>query len=162
MSSLRAAATLAMFLPRRASMRCLSAEILAVGVALHRLDRRPTDRFGALFGDVSAVHDGVGLAVARGQPGPGAQLGGPGEAVHVTDLGDEHRRQHRSDTGYLLDGLIVAISVELCGDQRGEPGFMVIEDIDEFQQRAHPLGVGAAASGAFASRWRPVTPNRSD
>ena len=39
-------------------------------VALHRLDRRPADRFGALFGDVSAVHDGVGLAVARGQPGP--------------------------------------------------------------------------------------------
>ena len=25
------------------------------GVALHRLDRRPADRFGALFGDVSAV-----------------------------------------------------------------------------------------------------------
>ena len=39
-------------------------------VALYRLDGRPADRFGALLGDVSAMHDGVGLAVARGQPGP--------------------------------------------------------------------------------------------
>ena len=112
-------------------------------VPLHRLDRRPADQFGALFGDMPAVHDGVGLAVAWGQPGPGAQLGGPGEAVHVTDLGDEHRRQHRSDTGYLLDGLIAAISVELFGDQRGEPRLVAIEDVDEFQQRAHPFGVSS-------------------
>src|ERR1700739_242339 len=34
--------------------------------------------------DVAAVHDGVGLAVAWRQPGPRAQLGGPGESVHVT------------------------------------------------------------------------------
>ena len=68
-------------------------------VALHRLDGRPADRFGALFGDVPAVHDGVGLAVARGQPGPRAQVRGVGEAVHVTDLGDEHRRQRRADAG---------------------------------------------------------------
>ena len=39
-------------------------------VTLHRLDRRPSDQFRALFGDVSAVHDGVGLAVAWGQPRP--------------------------------------------------------------------------------------------
>src|ERR1700694_616984 len=32
--------------------------------------RGAANRFGALFGDVSAVHDGVRLAVARGQPGP--------------------------------------------------------------------------------------------
>jgi len=88
-----------------------------------------------------AMHDGVGLAVSRSQPGPGAQLGGASEAVHVTDLGDEHRRQHRSDTRYLLDGLIAAISVELFGDQPGEPRLVAIEGIDEFQQRADSFGV---------------------
>jgi len=39
-------------------------------VALYRLDRCPADRFGALFGDMSAMHDGVGLAVALGQSRP--------------------------------------------------------------------------------------------
>ena len=58
MSSLRAAATLAMFLPRRASIRSLSAATLAVvGVTLHRLDRGPPDQLGALFGDMPAMHD---------------------------------------------------------------------------------------------------------
>ena len=39
-------------------------------------------------------------------------MGGVGEAVHVTDLGDEHRRQ-RSNPGQLLDRLIAAVGVQL-------------------------------------------------
>jgi len=61
-------------------------------------------------------------------------LGRIGETADVTDLGDEHRRQHRSDTGHLLDCLIAAVGVEPFGDQRGETCFVVIEDIDQFQQ----------------------------
>src|SRR5215213_4422635 len=68
-------------------------------VTLHRFDRCPADQLRALFGDMPAMYDGVGLAVAWGQSGPAAQLGGPGESVHVTDLGDEYRRQRRSDAG---------------------------------------------------------------
>ena len=71
-------------------------------------------------------------------------MGGVGEAVYVTDLGDEHRRQRRSDTGHVLDGVIAGVSVQPFGDQRGETCLVAVEDVDEFQQRAHPLGVGAA------------------
>lgn len=89
-----------------------------------------------------AVYDGVGLAVTRRQPGPGAQVGGASEAVGITNLGDEHRRQRRCDPGHLLDGLIAAVSVEPFGDQCGKPCLMTIEDIDQLQQRVDPLGVG--------------------
>ena len=77
-------------------MRVWSAAIFAVvGWRWTASIAGPADRFGTLFGDVSAVHDGVGLVVVRGQPGPRAQVGGVGEAVHVADLSDEHRCQRR-------------------------------------------------------------------
>src|SRR5262245_2113952 len=98
-------------------------------LTLHRFDRRPSDQFRALFGDMSTVHDGVGLAVAWGQPGPGAQVGRVSEADGVTDLGDQHRRQHRSDARNVLDRLIATVSVEPFGYQRGEPRLVAIEDI---------------------------------
>ena len=66
------------------------------GVAAQLLggfDRRPADQLGALLGDRSAPHGGVGLAVAGREPAPRRQMGGRGEAVHVTDLGDEDRRE---------------------------------------------------------------------
>ena len=59
-------------------------------VTLHRLDGRPTNQFGALFGDMPAVYDAIGLAVARGQPGPRAQVGGVGEN------GARHRSRRRT------------------------------------------------------------------
>ena len=80
--------------------------------------------------------------MTRGQPGPRAQVGGSGEAVHVTDLGDEYRGQRRSDAWHLLDRVIAAVRLEPLGDQPGEAGLMVVEDVDEFPNRAHPLGVG--------------------
>lgn len=61
-------------------------------------------------------------------------MGRPGESVHVADLGDKHRRQHRPDAGYLLDGLIAAVAAEPFGDQLGEPHLVVIEGVDQVQQ----------------------------
>ncbi len=71
-------------------------------------------------------------------------MGGVGEAVHVPDLGDEHRRQRRSDDGHLLDRLVAAMGVQPLGDHRGEARFVAVEDVDEFQQRADSFGVGGA------------------
>jgi len=56
----------------------------------------------------------------------------------------------------MLDGLIAAISVELFGDQRGEPRLVAIEDVDEFQQRAHPFGI----SGPPVAPWPAVGDQR--
>ena len=52
------------------------------------------------------------------------------------------KRQRRSDAGHLLDRLIAAVGVQPLGDHRGEARLVAVEDVDEFQQRADPLGVG--------------------
>jgi adenosyl cobinamide kinase/adenosyl cobinamide phosphate guanylyltransferase len=64
-SSLRPAATLACFCAASFDTFLVGGDLGCRRVPLHRLDRCPADQFGALFDDVSAVHDGVGLAVAR-------------------------------------------------------------------------------------------------
>ena len=104
MSSLRAAATLAMFLPRRAlDPFAVNRDLRAGRLALDGLHGGPPHEFGALLGDVSAADDRVGLAVLGGQSGPRTQATGIGEAVHVTDLRDEHRTEDRPDAGQLLN-----------------------------------------------------------
>ena len=40
--------------------------------------------------------------------------------MDVTDLGDEDRRQDRSDAGQLLDGVIAGVVAEQVGDRVGE------------------------------------------
>ena len=68
----------------------------AVGVgALDGFDRGPTHQPATLLGDRSAMHRGIGLMVLGSQPGPTGQLRCPTEAMHITDLGDEHRGQDR-------------------------------------------------------------------
>jgi len=59
--------------------------------------------------------------------------------LHVTDLGDEHRRQHRPDAGHLLDRLIAAVGVQPFGDHRGEAGFVAVEDVDGRCHRSEGL-----------------------
>jgi hypothetical protein len=94
--SSRAAATLPMFLPRRCPTWSRTWPRRGVGVgALDGFDRGPAHQPAALFGDPPAVHRGIGLVVFRGQPGPAGQLRCPAEAMHITDLGDEHRTQDR-------------------------------------------------------------------
>jgi len=68
------------------------ADVAGLRQHFHRFDGRPPHQARALFGDPPAVHRGVGFVVGRRQSGPTGQLGGPREAVHVPDLGDEHRR----------------------------------------------------------------------
>ena len=110
MSSLRAAAIVAMFVPRRDAIRVRSRAIFDVArMALDGLDGGPPHQLGTLLGDVSAAHHGVGLVVARGQPGPRTSVGGIGEPVHVTDLGDEHRAQEGPDAGQLLDRRVAGV-----------------------------------------------------
>src|SRR5438270_10553036 len=58
-------------------------------VAADRLDGRPPDELGALFGDRAPLDGGVRLAMAGRQPGPAGQLVGGGEAGDVADLGGE-------------------------------------------------------------------------
>src|SRR4051794_11496633 len=58
--------------------------------ALDGLHRSPADQGAALLSNPPAVHFGVGLVVFGSQPGPAAQLSGAREAMHITDLGDEH------------------------------------------------------------------------
>ena len=69
-------------------------------------------------------------------------MGRVAEAVHVADLGNEHRRQHWPDTGYLLDRLIAAMGRRAAWRSSRRTRFVAIKDVDEFQQRADPLGVG--------------------
>jgi hypothetical protein len=55
-----------------------------------------------------------------------------GGTRYIADLGDEHRRQHRPDTGQLLDRLRATVGRQPLGDQRGEARFVAIKDVDEF------------------------------
>jgi hypothetical protein len=84
-----------------------------------------------LFGDAAAVHGGVGFVVSGCESGPGRQLAGPGESVHVTDLGDEHRSQHRADAGDLLDGDVAGVFCQPAAGQFGEQVDLEIQRLDE-------------------------------
>jgi hypothetical protein len=90
------------------------------------------------LGDPAAVHGGVGLVVARGQPGPRGELGGPGEATDVADLGDEHRGQHRPDPRDLLDRHVPGVFTQSPGDQLGEYVDLEVERGDQPQQGLDP------------------------
>ena len=57
-------------------------------------------------------------------------MGGVGEAVHVTDLGDEHRTEDRAHAGQLLNRPIAAIAAKLGGDLVGEPPLVGVENVD--------------------------------
>jgi len=90
------------------------------------------------LGDPATVHGGVGLAVARGQPGPAGQLRGAGEPGDVTDLGDEHRREHRADPGNGLDRGVAGIGAQSPGDEVGEQPDLELEVLDQPQLGVHP------------------------
>ena len=68
--------------------------------------------------DVPAADNRVGLAVLGGQSGPRTEPTGIDEAVHVPDLGDEHRTEDRAHAGQLLNRPIAAIAAKLGGDRR--------------------------------------------
>lgn len=85
---------------------------------------------------------GIGLVVPWSQPGPRTELVRSREPLHITDFGDEDRRQDRTDTRYLLDRPVPGITAEPASDEGGEPRLLGVEGVDELQQRQHSLGVG--------------------
>jgi hypothetical protein len=96
---------------------------------------------------VTTEHGGVGFVMAGCQPRPAAQLRRPSKAGHVSDLGDEDRRQDRSDTGDGLDGVVAAVTAQAGGDQVSKAGDLVVVDLDQFQQRADPQSVDRTQRG---------------
>lgn len=69
------------------------------------------------------------------QPGPAAQLLRTGEAGHIADLGDEHRR------GW-LGSPVAAVASQVGGDDAREAVDVAVVDLDEIQQRRHSQLVG--------------------
>ncbi|WBO61390.1 hypothetical protein O1G22_00035 [Streptomyces camelliae] len=106
---------------------------LGGGLALDRLHHGPAHQLAALFGDVPATDDGVGLVVPRGQPRPRAQPVGGGEAVHVADLSHKYGRQGRADAGQLLDGPVAGVVAKPFRDATVEHGFLSIEFADQLE-----------------------------
>src|SRR3954467_1057537 len=82
------------------------------------------------LGDPAAVHGGVGLVMARSQPGPRGQLPRAREAGDVADLGDEHRPEQRPDHRDLLDRAIAGISAQPVGDQPAEGVDLEVQQLD--------------------------------
>ncbi len=83
---------------------------------------------------------------------------GAGEAGHVTDLGDEHRGQHRPDAGDGLDRLEAGVAGQLAAGALGQNVDLERERVDQPAQREHP-GVerrrpGPARRAAAARRRR--------
>lgn len=64
-----------------------------------------------------------------------------GEPVDVTDLRDEHRRQGGADPGQLLNRPITGMAPQLGGDLVEESSLVRVEDVDQLEQRHHPLRV---------------------
>jgi hypothetical protein len=94
------------------------------------------------LGDRAAVHGGVGLAVAWGEPGPGAQVPGRGEAGDVADLGDEHRGPGRPDPGNGLDRPISGVGGQAGGDPSAGQVDLGVEGVDDPEVGVHPGPVG--------------------
>ncbi len=145
MSSLRAAATLAMFLPRRASMRLRSTEIFVpagwrwmASTAAQRTSlepclvmcpRRTTVSDSRCWG-VSPAHEHRWLGSAKRCTSP---ISATNTAPRIGPT-----------PGSCLNRRIAAIAVKLGGDLLGEPPLVGVENVDQLQQRGHPLRVRGA------------------
>jgi hypothetical protein len=83
---------------------------------------------------VAALGVGVGLAQTRCQPRPRAQPSRVVEPTHVTDLGDEHRAQHRPDPAQRLDRLVAGMALEAAMDPGVALSDLTVIDLDEVAQ----------------------------
>jgi len=73
----------------------------------------------------------IGLVVLGRQPGPAGQLRRSGEPTHLADLGNEHRREHRTDTGELLHRGVSRMGNQLPADQPGEQVDLLVQVVDQ-------------------------------
>jgi hypothetical protein len=120
-----------MFAPRRSPTRTRVTSDRPTVQGLHGLDSRPAHEMVALLGDPTTVDLGVGLPMAGGHPGPGAQLLRPGEPGHVADLGDEHRGQHGADAVDGLDRPEAGMGLQLRAGAFGQHVDLESERIDQ-------------------------------
>lgn len=104
------------------------------GLVLDGLDRRPSDQFAALLGDVPTMDDGVRLVVTRGQSRPRTQPVRSRKPLAVSDFGDEYRTEDRTNAGQLLNDAVAGMVPQLAGDRGGEVCLMAVEDVDHLEQ----------------------------
>jgi hypothetical protein len=76
--------------------------------------------------------------VPRRQARPAAQRAGGREPGDVTDLGDEHRGEHRADPRNRLDGGVAGVGAQTSGDEVGEQSDLELEVLDQPQLGVHP------------------------
>jgi hypothetical protein len=81
----------------------------------------------------------VGLAQPGCQPGPRAQPARVVEATHVTDLGDEHRAQHRADAAQRLHGLVAGMALQPAVDAGVALADLAVIELDQIAQRLDPI-----------------------
>jgi len=106
---------------------------------LDGFDRGPADQSGSLLGDPASMHGLVRLRVLRSQAGPRGQLLHTREPVHIADLGHEHRPEDRPDPGNGLHRGVAGIITEPVRGQLGGLGDVVVEALDQLQQRVQPI-----------------------
>src|SRR5215218_6642139 len=104
--SLRATATVAMWVPRRAAVLGIEGSEGRAGLGpLGGLLEHEPDPRRAHLGDVAVADLTVGVAHRRGQPGPGTQLASGREPADVADLGHQGHGGDRADPGQGLQRL---------------------------------------------------------
>ena len=60
---------------------------------------------------------------------------------HVTDLGDEHRGQHRADTAQRLDRLVAGMTLQAAMDAGVALRDLAVVELDQVAQRLDPIDV---------------------
>ena len=93
--------------------------------------------------------------MARGQPGPRAQMARGGEPGDVADLGDEHRRPDRADPGDGLDRPIPVVGGQPGGDPPVRQPDLGVEGVDQAQVGDSPARGRRDPALLFASSARP-------
>src|SRR5829696_3672757 len=102
----------------------------------------PAQQAGSLLGDVAALDVGVGLAVARGEPGPRAQMAGAVEPMDVSDLGNEHGAEHGADAAQRLDRVVAGVAAQAAVGPGVAVADLTVIQVDQFAQRDDTLQVG--------------------
>jgi hypothetical protein len=103
------------------------------------LDCGPADQGGTLFGDRAAVHGGVGLAVARGQPGPGAEVSGAGETREYID--ELQAQGYRVEGGKGEDPLLVRPDGRAVETWREDYPYDEMYDRDTYEEEKYLLQI---------------------
>jgi 4-carboxymuconolactone decarboxylase len=109
--------------------------------AQNSLDGRPLHKPQGLYDDIDARRFGVGLAIARGEPDPAAELVGGREAVDPTELGDEHRVDFGGNAIDGLDGAVAEFVAEPAGDLCIDAFVLVVVRVDWATQRIQARAV---------------------